>query len=144
MHSIRHVCIWAVSCKKVPNILSRCHTKRRTGAIGRTIPSFGMTLTFQKKKLKFVFSKSKSKKSVSYQKKRGRGHVRPSFFWYDNDSEHLIGTFLHDAGHVCSKWTVHDVCSFTMVTMRIKKKTTLGYIIEVLRFIELICINLQD
>ncbi len=28
-----------------------------------------------------------SKKSVSYQKKDGRGHVRPSFFWYDNDKD---------------------------------------------------------
>ncbi len=24
-------------------------------------------------------------KSVSYQKEDGRGHARPSFFWYDND-----------------------------------------------------------
>ncbi len=28
-----------------------------------------------------------SKKSVLYQKKDGRGHVRPSFFWYDNDKD---------------------------------------------------------
>ncbi len=26
-------------------------------------------------------------KSVSYQKKDGRGHARPSFFWYDNDKD---------------------------------------------------------
>ena len=25
---------------------------------------------------------------MSYQKKGGRGHARPSFFWYDNDSGH--------------------------------------------------------
>ncbi len=25
--------------------------------------------------------------SVSYQKKDGRGHVRSSFFWYDNNGE---------------------------------------------------------
>ncbi len=25
--------------------------------------------------------------SVSYQKKDGRGHARPSFFWYDNDRD---------------------------------------------------------
>ncbi len=28
---------------------------------------------------------SNSKKSVSYQKKDGRGHACPSFFWYDTD-----------------------------------------------------------
>ncbi len=26
-------------------------------------------------------------KSVSHQKKDGRGHERPSFFWYDNDKD---------------------------------------------------------
>ncbi len=36
---------WAVLCEKVPNVLSRCHTKRRTGARGRAHPSFGMTPT---------------------------------------------------------------------------------------------------
>ncbi len=41
---------WAVSRKKVPNVLSRCHTKRTIGACGRAHPSFGMTPTFQKKK----------------------------------------------------------------------------------------------
>ncbi len=30
---------------------------------------------------------SNSKRSVSYQKKDGRGHARPSFFWYDNDKD---------------------------------------------------------
>ena len=30
---------------------------------------------------------SNSKKSVSYQKKDGCGHVRPSFFWHDNDKD---------------------------------------------------------
>ena len=30
---------------------------------------------------------SNSKKSVSYQKKDGRGHVRPSFFWYNDDKD---------------------------------------------------------
>ncbi len=30
---------------------------------------------------------SNSEKSVSYQKKDGRGHVHPSFFWYDNDKD---------------------------------------------------------
>ncbi len=90
---------WAELSKKVPNVLSRCHTKRRTGARGRARPSFGMKPTFLKKKkrkrkrkkkfqkINFFFSKN-SKKSVSYQKKGGRGPARPSFFWYDNDSGH--------------------------------------------------------
>ncbi len=36
---------WAELREKVPNVLSRCHTKRRAGARGRTRPSFGMTPT---------------------------------------------------------------------------------------------------
>ena len=40
------------SRKKVPNCLSRCHTKRRTDARGCARPSFGMTPTFPKKKEK--------------------------------------------------------------------------------------------
>ncbi len=32
--------------EKVPNVLSRCHTKRRTDTQGRPHPSFGMTPTF--------------------------------------------------------------------------------------------------
>ncbi len=31
---------WAAFCEKVPNILSRCHTKRVTSMRGRTHPSF--------------------------------------------------------------------------------------------------------
>ncbi len=50
------------------------------GACGRAHPSFGMTQTFRE------YCKI-SKKSVSYQKKDGRGHARPSFFWYDNDND---------------------------------------------------------
>ncbi len=44
-----------VSCKKVPNDLSQCHTKRRIGARGRAHPSFGMTPTVPKKKKSFNF-----------------------------------------------------------------------------------------
>ncbi len=33
---------------------------------------------------------SNSEKSVSYQKKDGRGHARPSFFWYDNDKDFKV------------------------------------------------------
>ena len=42
---------------KVSNVLSRCHTKRRIGVHDCAHPSFGMTLTFEKKK-----SKKKKKK----------------------------------------------------------------------------------
>ncbi len=35
--------MWAALHEKVPNVLSRCHTKRRTGARGHARPSFGMT-----------------------------------------------------------------------------------------------------
>ena len=48
--------------KKVPHVLSRYDTD--------FLDFFGV------------------EKSVSYQKKGGRGHARPSFFWYDNDSGH--------------------------------------------------------
>ena len=77
--------------EKVPNVLSRCNTKRRTGAT----TSFGMTPTFW---IFFFLKKKKWKilnffigwKSFFFQKKRkskGRhGHVRPSFFLYDNNS----------------------------------------------------------
>ncbi len=37
---------------------------------------------------------SNSKKSVSYQKKDGRGHARPSFFWYDNDKDLKVCSFV--------------------------------------------------
>ncbi len=40
------ILIWAALREKVPKFLSRCHTKRRTGAQGRARPSFGMTPTF--------------------------------------------------------------------------------------------------
>ncbi len=52
--------------------LSRCHTKRRTGAGGRTLPSFGVTPNL-KKRDQIFFRKKKNKKttkqSLSYQKK---------------------------------------------------------------------------
>ncbi len=37
---------WAASRKEVPNVLSLCHTKRRTGMLGRARPSFGTIPTF--------------------------------------------------------------------------------------------------
>ena len=54
--------IWVVLRKTVPNALSWCHTKRRTGAHGRVHPSLSMTPKFQKKKkkkFKILFQKKK-------------------------------------------------------------------------------------
>ncbi len=49
--------IWAKILGKVPNVLSRCHTKRRVGVLGRACPSFGMSPTFPKKRRKKKFKK---------------------------------------------------------------------------------------
>ncbi len=35
-----HYNLWAAVCKKVPNVLSRCHTKRRMDGYIPTRPSF--------------------------------------------------------------------------------------------------------
>ncbi len=60
--SLDHDCLvpsnYGWSREKVPKVLSRCHTKRRTG---RARPSFGMTPTFQKKKKK-KYEDDKNKK----------------------------------------------------------------------------------
>ena len=50
--------MWAALRENVPNVLSRCHTKRKMGARGRARPSFGMTLTFHKKKKSKIFKKN--------------------------------------------------------------------------------------
>ena len=90
--------IWVVLREKVPNVLSRCHTKRRTGAARPFfcydtdfldffenfsfffVQIFGFYFIFY---FLFIFFYS-----VSYQKKGGRGQARPFFFWYDSDSGH--------------------------------------------------------
>ncbi len=64
----------AVLREKVPNVLSRCDTKRRM--VHPSSCSFGMTSTFPKKKKNF-----QKIKKVGVIPKEG-----PSFFWYDNDS----------------------------------------------------------
>ncbi len=46
---------------------------------------------------KMMSAESNSEKSVSYQKKDGRSHMRPSFFWYVNDKDLLKGLFSRDA-----------------------------------------------
>ncbi len=65
------------NCKKVPNVLSHCHTKRRTGAHGRVHLSFGMTQTFQKKKKKEEEEKKRQfqKKKVGVIPKEGGVHM---------------------------------------------------------------------
>ena len=40
---------WVMLHKKVPHVLSHCHTNRRMGACGCAHPSFCMTPTFKKK-----------------------------------------------------------------------------------------------
>ena len=107
---------WTVLHEKVLNVLSHCHTKRRTGALGHARPSFGMTPTFQKrKKSQFFFHKNHNftkitiffskkrknknkkekkkttKKSVSYQKKDGRGPIL-LLVWHQLWP---LGTFSH-------------------------------------------------
>ncbi len=47
---------------------------------------------------------------MSYQKKDGRGHARPSFFWYDNDKD-LKVCFSRDMCHVLfnlCEWGIMD------------------------------------
>ena len=67
----------AASRKKVPNVLSHCHTKRRTGTCGCTHPSFGMTPTFQKLKKK---SEKNLKSRCHTKRKAGTAtRTRPCF-----------------------------------------------------------------
>ncbi len=54
--------IWDAVREKDPNVLSRCHTKKRMGARGHTWPPFGMSPTVQKRK-----KKKKRKKVVPLQ-----------------------------------------------------------------------------
>ncbi len=58
---------------KVPNVLGRCHTKRRLACVAAPILLL----------VGHDFSKKNLKGRVSYQKKDGRGHTRPLFFWYE-------------------------------------------------------------
>ncbi len=93
---------WVASCEKVPNVLSRCHPKRRIGARGCAHP-FGMTPTFYKKKKRKEKEKSiinTFKKVGVIQKKDWRGRACPSFFWYDNDSGHWGPLRMTDATQI--------------------------------------------
>ncbi len=61
-----------VLCEKAPNVLSRCHTKRRMRLHGQVHPSVGMTSAFD---TFFCRCRFRTKKS-------------PSFHWYDIISGH--------------------------------------------------------
>ena len=73
--------IWAALREKVPNVFSRCRTKRRTGANGRARPSFGMTPTFQEKKIhikiKEIWKKKFKKKNYKVGVIPKEGRARP-------------------------------------------------------------------
>ena len=73
--------IWAKLCEKVPNVLSRCHTKRRTGPRG---PYFGLTPTLKKNKslkTSFFFKKKKNPKSWYHTKRRAGKATRDRPFF---------------------------------------------------------------
>ena len=76
---------------KVPNVLSRCHTKRRTGSRGCADPSFGLKQNFETKSKKSVLKDHQTVCAVSrgkvpnvlshcHNKRTGsRGCAGPSF-----------------------------------------------------------------
>ncbi len=76
-----------VSCEKVPNSLSRCHTKRRMGVQARAHPSFGMTPTFPKKRKSkqiwhfFFFNSKENRKSRCPTKTRAARTIVHLLVW---------------------------------------------------------------
>ncbi len=78
---MKHLTYGEIKRKKVPNVLSRCHTKRRMGA------EFSKKKKQNKQKQTKIF-KTNSKKSVSYKKKDGRDHA------FGMTTLDIIGTFL--------------------------------------------------
>ena len=62
----------------------------------------------------FIFFSFFFEKSVSYQKKDERGHARPYFFWYDNDSRHK-GPFRN-----AFKWSEVKVTWVKVKVMRVR------------------------
>ena len=57
-----------------------------------------------------ISAESNSEKSVSYQKKDGRDHERPSFFWYDNDEDLkvcFLVTHAYGLGLPVSLWGIN-------------------------------------
>ncbi len=103
LHALGAFSVWAALCEKVPNVLSRRHTKKMSGAPGPAPPSFGMTPTFPKKKKKRkrkirkkkkklkIFKKKKFlkknyKNSFSNQNKGRGGPATPAIIRYEDDT----------------------------------------------------------
>ncbi len=92
-------------CLNVSKLSDTCHEKTDLKVFVVVIPKEGWArevapillwvwhwllenMIYEVKRLKFRnFVATGDKKSVSYQKKDGRGHTWPSFFWYDNDKD---------------------------------------------------------
>ncbi len=105
--------MWVVLCKKVPNVLSRCHTKRKTGLHGRTHPSFGMTPTF----LFFSFFNFFFFWKVGVIPKEGWAQSRTPVLLLVWQRLRILGTFSCGAAHVCmnmcdsnSRLWHHNLC----------------------------------
>ena len=65
--------------------IGSCHVKRSLMAFVNVIPNYDTNFSEFGSAIIIGYI---LRKSVSYQKKDGRGHACPSFFWYDNDSGH--------------------------------------------------------
>ncbi len=104
--------VWVALCKKVPNVLSHCHTKRRTGARGRTHPSFGILKKNFEICLKYFEFSSFFWKSRCHTKRRAGAApcARPSFGMTTTfqkkkkkkkiqniSKKKILGTFSHNA-----------------------------------------------
>ncbi len=72
--------MWAALHEKVPNVLSRCHTKR-----GAT--SFGITTTFTKKKNKQKKNLKKLKNVFLQTKKKNEKNPKKSVLLYQKKDE---------------------------------------------------------
>ncbi len=46
-------------------------------------------------------------KSMSYQKKDGRSHARPSFFWYDNDKDPKVCFLVAQVVWIVVSWVMY-------------------------------------
>ncbi len=64
-------------------------------------------------------SESNSEKLVAYQKKDGRGHAHPSFFWYDNDKDVKVCFFVTRVTCVMSECVTKSLteCQHSNVTL---------------------------
>ncbi len=62
--------MWAVSCKKVPEIMRRCHIKKGRLGIQYTHPSFGTTPTLKEKEFKKKKKKERKRKKEKIDSKK--------------------------------------------------------------------------